>query len=377
MPGLKHVKNALVLPPNWVGDAVMAVPALEQLRRIMDGTRITLATRPNVAGVFEGQGLSDEIYVTAGAGLGNFIQDAGRLRKRSGYDLAVLFPNSFASALFARTAGAKLVAGYPTDWRRPLLRPVVRFLPGYGNSHQVVYYLRIVAQLEELRCGTQHVVLEETAPRLKVTAEEIACAGDLFNTLSIRRDSPGEKAQLLALCPGATNSRAKQWLPERFAAVADLLWERRGFETIIIGTNMDREIALRVASLMTSPVTVLAGRTSISELKGILFHTSLMISNDTGAAHVSSALGVPTVVVFGPTEQFATRPVSDVTEIIRHPVGCSPCMLKDCPIDHRCMTGVRVEDVYGAALRVLGAERKSRQAGGTIGAQQGHCKPAL
>jgi heptosyltransferase-2 len=153
--------------------------------------------------------------------------------------------------------------------------------------------------------------------------------------------------------PGATNSRAKQWLPERFAEAADLLAAREGFQAVIVGTAADVEASERVARLMRSPVAMLAGRTSISELKGVLACSSLVISNDTGTAHVSAALGVPTIVIFGPTEHVATRPLSDVATVVRHPVDCSPCMLRECPIDHRCMTRVEVGDVYAAARALL------------------------
>jgi heptosyltransferase-2 len=158
--------------------------------------------------------------------------------------------------------------------------------------------------------------------------------------------------RLLVLNPGATNSRAKQWPAARFAATADRLAERDGFQTIIVGAAGDTA-ADEVARQMRTPVVSLAGRTSIAELKAVLACASLVISNDTGTAHVSAALGVPTVVVFGPTEHVATRPLADIATVVRHDVECSPCMLRDCPIDHRCMTRVATGDVYQAAQNLL------------------------
>ncbi|HXG64908.1 MAG TPA: glycosyltransferase family 9 protein, partial [Blastocatellia bacterium] len=107
------------------------------------------------------------------------------------------------------------------------------------------------------------------------------------------------------------------------------------------------------ASRMRAPAAMLAGRTNIAELKAVLACASLVISNDTGAAHVAAALGVPTVVIFGPTEHISTRPLSDLAAVVRRDVECSPCMLRDCPIDHRCMTRVEVNDVYRAAQILL------------------------
>jgi heptosyltransferase-2 len=162
----------------------------------------------------------------------------------------------------------------------------------------------------------------------------------------------------VALNPGATNSRAKQWPAERFAATADQLAIRDGLQTIIVGAAGDIAAANEVARQMRTPVISLAGRTSIAELKSVLACASLVISNDTGAAHVSAALGVPTVVVFGPTEHVATRPLADLATVVRHAVECSPCMLRDCPIDHRCMRRVATNDVYRAAQHLLATVAK-------------------
>src|SRR5262249_27504515 len=159
---------------------------------------------------------------------------------------------------------------------------------------------------------------------------------------------------LLVVNPGVTNSRAKRWLPERFAEIADLLATHIGFRTAIIGAPGDLEVAETVARKMRTRAAMLAGRTGISDLKGLLARASLLISNDTGAAHIAAALGIPTVAVFGPTEHFATHPYSGKAVVVRHPVECSPCMLRDCPIDHRCMVGVKADDVGQAVERLLG-----------------------
>jgi heptosyltransferase-2 len=158
---------------------------------------------------------------------------------------------------------------------------------------------------------------------------------------------------IVAINPGATNSNAKRWLAERFAKTADRLNEREGFQTVIVGTAGDKRVADEVAGLMRTHSAVIAGETSIAELKAVLACARLVISNDTGTSHVAAALGVPTVVVFGPTEHVSTRPLSHRATVVRHDVECSPCMLRECPIDHRCMTRVEVDDVYVAAHALL------------------------
>jgi len=333
----------------------MAVPALRELRRILPESRITIISRKWVVGLFEGESLADEL-ISVGDGNGisalwGFVRDARRLR-RERFDLAVLLQNAFGAALLARAAGAKKTTGYATDARRPLLDFVVPFEPDYRRAHQVRYYLNIAADIERKLTGATEINFEASKPRLHATEKQRKRAQTLFEASGIKVGEPAA-GRILAINPGATNSRAKRWPAERFAATADTLAERDGFQTVIIGTLGDLDAAREVAATMRTPGVVLAGKTSIAELKGLLSWTSLVVSNDTGAAHVSAALNVPTVVVFGPTEHISTRPLSDLATVVRHDVECSPCMLRDCPIDHRCMTRVEVDDVYQASRSLM------------------------
>ncbi|HKQ05248.1 MAG TPA: lipopolysaccharide heptosyltransferase II [Blastocatellia bacterium] len=347
-PDTRHQTPAklMIRVPNWVGDAVMALPALGELRRIFSEARIVLVANPRVAGLFEGEALADDlITVTEARGpfevTRQFFHEARRLR-RERFDMAVLLPNSFSAAVAARAAGAKQIVGYATDTRRLLLTRAIGFEADFKRRHQVRYYLNIAAQVEQQMTGQSHVDLD-AQPALRVGEAGRAHARQILETAGI-----DPTRRLIALNPGATNSRAKQWPPERFAATADQLNERDDFQTIIVGTAGDREAARAVALQMRSKVADLTGRTSLAELKAVLACAALVISNDTGAAHVAAALHVPTVTIFGPTEDFATRPLADLATVVRHPVECSPCMLRDCPIDHRCMTRVTVADVYQA-----------------------------
>ena len=345
--------------PNWLGDAVMAVPALGELRRIFGAARITLVARPSVAGLFEGEGLADDLIVVSN-GRGpvektrRFFDEARRLRQAQ-FDLAVLLTNSFASALTARAAGVKQVVGYATDARGLLLTEKLAFEPNYKRLHQVRYYLNLAAEIERHVTGESRVDLD-AQPALRVTESAKRRARQMLEAAGVDTSK-----RLVAINPGATNSRAKRWLPERFAATADQLSARDGFATFIVGTAGDRDAALAVTNHMRASVADLTGRTTLSELKAVLACAELVISNDTGAAHVAAALGVPTVTIFGPTEDFATRPLASLARVVRRPVACSPCMLRDCPIDHRCMTGVEVADVALEAHQLLAdAPRSSR-----------------
>ena len=332
----------------------MALPAIRELRRILDGSHITLAARPWVRGLFDGERLADNLISLADARgpfgrAAHFISEASRFR-RERFDFAVLLTNSFGTALAARAGGAKKIAGYATDARRLLLDQVIPFEPGYKTLHQVRYYLNIAAHIETGITGKSFVDFEHCEPRLEVDEEQRQHARSLLERFGI-----GAAAQnsILAINPGATNSSAKRWPAERFAKTADRLNEQQGFQTVIVGTGGDKPVAKEVARLMRTQAAVIAGATSIAELKAVLACARLVISNDTGTSHVSAALGVPTVVVFGPTEHVSTRPLSQRAAVVRHDVECSPCMMRECPIDHRCMTRVEVDDVYVAAKALL------------------------
>jgi len=332
----------------------MALPALRELRRIFAGSHISLAARTWVQGLFEGEQLADcFISVDDARGLfgraARLISEATTLR-REGFDLAVLLTNSFGTALAARAGGIRRIAGYATDARRPLLDQVIPFESGYKTLHQVRYYLNIAAHIETATTGASSVDLQGE-PRLTVSERDKQSARSFLERLGIGVAAGG--SPILVLNPGATNSAAKQWPAERFAKTADRISELQGFQTIIVGTAGDKPVADEVSGLMCSKAWVIAGQTSIAELKGVLACARLVISNDTGTSHVAAALDVPTVVVFGPTEHVSTRPLSRRAAVVRHNVECSPCMLRECPIDHRCMTRVEVDDVYAAAQNLL------------------------
>jgi heptosyltransferase-2 len=152
--------------------------------------------------------------------------------------------------------------------------------------------------------------------------------------------------------PGAFFGTAKRWLPERFAAVGDLL-AAQGARVVLVGGRAEREVAGAIAAQMTAPARVLCGDTSLAELVGVLARLRLLVTNDSGPMHLAAALGVPVVAVFGPTDWRETHPVGDGHRLVREPVHCSPCRLRECPIDHRCMRRVTVDRVAGEAAALL------------------------
>jgi heptosyltransferase-2 len=163
----------------------------------------------------------------------------------------------------------------------------------------------------------------------------------------------------VALCPGSINSRAKRWPAERYADLGDRLVDELQAEVVLIGSAAEADVSLEVSRRMRNQPIVLTGQTDLAELVAILSQVDLLITNDTGPAHIASALGRPTLVIFGPTNPLTTRPFSPLGEILRQPPECAPCMLRDCPIDHRCMTAITSGEVFERARQAL--ETKSQQ----------------
>src|SRR5262249_7970252 len=213
MPG-----SVLIRVPNWVGDAVMSVPALRAFRRIFLRSKVTLLARPSVAGLFEDEGLADDTILLSEAGgpIRRFLSDAGSIYRRR-FELALLLPNSIGAALLARAGGVKRLAGYPTDGRGVLLDCAVPFETDYRARHQVRYYSNIAAHIEESMTGSTQIDLD-AQPELHIKDEQVRGAIELLENCGVNPSRP-----LLAVNPGATNSDAKRWLVERFAEAADRL----------------------------------------------------------------------------------------------------------------------------------------------------------
>lgn len=339
----ESIKRIVVRGPNWIGDAVMCEPALSALHKLFPQAKLTLLVKPAVAELFKGHRDVAHILVYDDrgqhAGLTGKWRLANELR-RGRFDLAILFQNAFEAALIAFLAGIPRRYGYATDGRRLLLSdPVPR--PGRtAISHQVQYYLEM---LRPLGC-------EEGAksPRLMLFREEEAAMAKRL------AESGVSGAELLiGLNPGSTYGGAKRWLPERFAETADRLAGQSGATVLIVGARGEETLARAIAEKIQAKTVVLSGQTSVRELMAAVKRCAVFVTNDTGPMHIAAAFGVPVVAVFGPTDWRTTAPFGTGHALVRQPVDCSPCLLRECPIDHRCMARVTVDEVYQAALKQL------------------------
>lgn len=343
------IKRVVVRGTNWVGDAVMTIPALRQLRRVLPSAHITLATRPWAEGLFRDADFLDDIliYDRPRRSPGAVLRQVREWRSRS-FDLAILFQNAFEAALIGALARVPVRLGYGTDGRRPLLTHPLALPHWRSERHEVFYYLNIVSELERLLYGASSV--EEREPRFMpgVSGARRRGAWQMLNEYGA-----GSGRKLVALCPGSTNSRAKRWPAERYAALADRFIEEMYADVLLVGSFDEMEVSHEVSRHMTHKPVMLTGETDLAQLTAILSLVDLLVTNDTGPAHIAAALERPTLVIFGPTDPRTTRPFSKWAEVVRRPPDCAPCMLRDCPIDHRCMTAISPEEVYARALRMM------------------------
>jgi heptosyltransferase-2 len=343
----RPIERIVVRGTNWVGDAVMTIPALRQLRRLFPEAHITLATRAWAEGLFADSDFLDDLQVHEGSGLRSVVHQVRQWRKRN-FDLAIILPNSLETALVASLARVPLRIGYATDGRQALLTHPLALPDWRESKHEVFYYLKIVAELEWLVKQEQSFLATQPDGSLEVSEARKSTARDFLRARGV-----GEGNLLVALCPGSINSRAKRWPAERYAALADKFIDELGAQVLLVGSNAEAAVSLEVSKQMRNQPLTLTGQTDLAELVATLSLVDLLVTNDTGPAHIASALGRPTLVIFGPTNPLTTRPFSPLGEIVRKPPDCAPCMLRDCPIDHRCMTAITPADVFERARKLL------------------------
>jgi len=348
----------LIIQPSWVGDAVMATPTLRAIRELYPNAHITYLMRRYVKPLYTGMPWADRLitYRTgktdkkAGKGL---LDLAMRLRSAK-FDLSILLPNSFKSALLCKLADIPRVIGYERDARTFLITDKLlptkdkgRFVP----SPIIHYYLGIA---KYLGASTQDISMQ-----LFVNDSEKREARDVLRRCGLDPDlhRPAGRggAPLVILNPGAQYGAAKCWLPENFAAVGDQLAAEFGATVLLSGAPRERRIIDEVKKHMKhTPFDLSAAGITLAALKEIVNRCDLMITNDTGPRHIAAAFGVPVVTVFGPTHPEWTEIFFEKERKVQVKVFCGPCQKKKCPLDHRCMTRITPAMVMEKSIELLG-----------------------
>jgi len=325
----------LIRSSNWLGDAVMSAPAVRAIKAGRPDAHITVAAPSKIASMWKLMPEVSEIIPLPNKSL---VATVRSIRRQSRFDVVILFPNSLRTALETWLSKIPRRVGYRGHFRSWLLNQIIyqRETPG-PIEHQADRYLRVAS---ELGASVQH--------NRREALHRVPAISD-----GTRSVPPADKRMKLALSPGAEYGPAKRWLPHRFAEVAAAVVAKLSVQWILLGTATDMAVGETIAKTLGDSCVNRIGQTTLEQLIDELRECRLLLTNDTGTMHLASLLGVPTVAIFGSTEPRLTKPLGGRQIIVRHQVECSPCFLRECPIDFRCMKAVRVEEAINAVLSIL------------------------
>lgn len=333
----------LIRATNWVGDAIMALPALRVVRSKFPEAEIAILARPYVAEIYRDQEICNQLIAydsqVKHAGMFGRERLASELRAQK-FDVALLLQNAFDAAWLAWRAGIRERIGYARDGRSLLLTKPIR-VPKIGEipPHEKFYYLELLR-----RAGWIGSLPDESFISLNVSESSRRRAEEFLAQSGVRPHS-----LRIAIGAGASYGSAKCWPPSRFAELANRLQSESDADVILFGTSAEAAVTRAIASELQRAPIDLTDKTAIADLPALLSQCHLFIGNDSGAMHVAAGVGLPVVAVFGPTDPHGTAPVTPRSTIVQQKPYCSPCFLRHCPTDHRCMLGVTSVMVEAAA----------------------------
>jgi len=344
------IHRILIRATNWVGDAVMSLPAFEAVRENFPKSHIAVLARPWVVPLYQSHPAANEV-IPYERGYGYWKDFSEFLRvirfiRSLHFDMAVLFQNAFEAALIARLAGIRIRIGYNTDGRGFLLSHSVVRGKEVLKLHQIEYYLTVLRAL-----GWDAPTKD---PALKTRPEAIARVRSLLSSRGIENQH-----LVIGLSPGAVYGPAKRWPVERFAAIGDRAIREWGAKVVVIGTEKEKAIGETLISATAPGALNLCGMTGLGDALALIKRCRLFVSNDSGLMHVAAALKVPTVAIFGSTDSVATGPRGKNARVVKQDMDCSPCLKPECSAGYRCLLAVQPEDVWREMeeLRAQGVER--------------------
>lgn len=329
-PGKSAIKPDLTGPvvvrsPNWLGDALMTLPAVRNLKKMLGDAPLTVATPAKLTDLWSSAPFVDRVM---GLKQPKSLFDTAKQLRAEKFGDAILLTNSFRTAAEAALARIPVIVGYPGHSRRWLLKHVVeRSSYTSARAHQKYHYIDLISSLG--------------APE-----------DDTFPTL--RRPQMEQRLDQVSLFPGAEYGPAKRWPPSYFCEIARRFRDQRQAKVIIMGARKDCPIAAEITAQLPW-VENRTGQTSLAEVMTEISRSRLVLCNDSGAMHLASALGVPTVAVFGSTEPSRTGPLGPHNAVLRRHVPCSPCFLRNCPLDFACMITLTPGIAWPVCLRLWDA----------------------
>jgi lipopolysaccharide heptosyltransferase II len=327
----------LIRSSNWLGDAVMSVPAVRAIKNGRPDVHLTIAAPDKIAAMWK---LIPDVDAIIPLPEGSLLPVVRHLRQHVPFDVAILFPNSLRVALESWLSAIPRRVGYRGHWRSWFVNQIVREpRKPRAPEHHSVRFLRIASE-----CGA------ETEKPSNAQRSSLNVQLSDSNQLSTINHRPLK----IGLCPGAEYGPAKRWLPERFAEVAAKISAQSSAQWILFGTKNDAAVGNQIAAAIGDHCMNRIGHTTLDQLIDELRECRLVLTNDTGTMHLASLLGLPVVAIFGSTEPRLTGPLGNGHILLRRHVECSPCFLRECPIDFRCMKAISTQEAADAVLSILG-----------------------
>ncbi len=328
-----EVKNILIRATNWIGDSIMSLPALEEIKENFPNAHICVLSKKWVADIFRLHPAVDELIIYR-----NFLE-AVRILKKKRFDMAILFQNAFKAALLAFLSGIKIRVGLDTDGRRFLLTHPVKKI---GFVHHVDQYLNILKGIG--------IEPKRRHPKLYLKEEDLRIADEI-----IKREGL-EGRFIIGISPGASYGSAKRWPPDYFSKIVERATKALKAAVFIFGTEAEAEISRKILRNTEGKVLDFCGKTDLRKTIALIKRCNMFVSNDSGLMHVSASLGVPTVGIFGSTDPERTGPKGEKVKIVKKEIPCSPCFKRECPFGRpRCLYLISPEEVWKAMEELLDA----------------------
>jgi len=337
------IQKILIRGTNWIGDAVLASPAVTAIGKHFEKAEITLLAKPHVCSLLSGHPYIHHQLVFDAQGIHRGFRGKKKLIQEvraHSFDMLILFQNSFESALWGVFSKIPIRYGYRTDGRGFLLTHPISVPVSIFEKHHIYYYLELLKPLG-IEAGPLALILE-------TSEEEDRWANEQLRSLGV-----SSREFLIGFNPGAAYGAAKRWPVDRFSELGKRLVQQYPAKVLVFGNQEEHPLGKKIAESMQKNAIVLAGKTTLRQLMALLKRCDLLVTNDSGPMHVAMGLNVPVVAIFGSTNPKITGPFGKGGMVVKQDVVCSPCQLRVCPIDHRCMEWVTVGEVFSAVTQCL------------------------